>query len=245
MKFLAGRPFQAPLHPRFILIISTAALPNHHHHLQKHHHHWIAVKLTIYLFYISHFFRRPPQLLAAILHYHTLSSSAHWVSLFKGCDSVVGTWRLLFCVFIPPLLWHFGANHDGQIFSSCFKFYMSQRWIAGTIFSHFVHFWHFAEAGGRSQGTEASAAVYYGEGEVDWGRWTGKLPWNCPLSLSPLLPIAPSLLHVSTERKILVFYQKILMQLSCFMARGGCQLWVKSSMKCTYFMLQALFDGED
>ena len=35
------------------------------------------------------------------------------------------------------------------------------------------------------------------------GRWTGKLPWNCPLSLSPLLPIAPSPLHLSTESKIL------------------------------------------
>ena len=61
MKFLAGRPFQPPLHPRFVLIMSTAALPSHHHHLQKHQHcnalHWIAVKLTIYL--IFHVFRRP------------------------------------------------------------------------------------------------------------------------------------------------------------------------------------------
>ena len=84
-------------------------------------------------------------------------------------------------------------------------------------------------------------------GEEEWGRWTGKLPWNCPLSLSPSYQLPLLCFTFRLKRKFwsLIFYQKILTQLSCIMTRGGCQLWVKSSMKCTYFMLQALFDGED
>ena len=73
-----------------------------------------------------------------------------WVSLYKGRNSAVEhglTWKLLFCVFIPLLLWHFAANHDGQIFSSCFHFYMSPRPTAGTIFSHFSAFLAFCWGG--------------------------------------------------------------------------------------------------
>ena len=49
----------------------------------------------------------------------------------------------------------------------------------------------------RSQGAEASAVVYYGA--LDW-----EIALKLPIVIVPLLPIAPSLLHVSTEKKILV-----------------------------------------
>ena len=81
-----------------------------------------------------------------------------------------------------------------------------------------------------------------------WRRWTGKLPWNCPLSLSPSyqLPLLCFAFRLKGKFWSLIFYRKILTQPSCIMARRvRRQLWVKSSMKCTYFMVEALFDGED
>ena len=79
----------------------------------------------------------------------------------------------------------------GKYFHPVSTFICHRARLLGQYFHIFLHFWHFAEAGGRSQGAEASAAVYYVAGEVDW-EIALKLPivivpppTNCPFSASP------------------------------------------------------------
>ena len=173
------------------------------------------------------------------------------VSLHKGHNSgAVGclTWNLLFCVFIR--LWHFGANHDGQIFSSCFQFYMSHRPTAGTIFSRFLCIFGILlldrrEISGSQGGGGVCRLVLRGGG---LGNCPEIAHCHCPPSSSPLqLPLLASTFTFGLKAKFwpLIFYRKILTRSYRVSWHGGIQLWVESSMKCPYFMLQALFDGGD
>ena len=161
------------------------------------------------------------------------------------------SWLLLFKYQCRP--WHMQIFHPVTVKVKCRRDNFVPL-VFAPISCVLLHFWHYAPvfvalrrfchfALARSldpRGRRRPQACIT-------GRWSGKLPWNCPLSLSPLPPNCPfSASRFDWKQKCgLVSAVRKYSELSCIVARGGFQLWVKSTMKCPYFMLQALFDAGD
>ena len=90
-------------------------------------------------------------------------------------------------------------------------------WHFAPVFVAFRRFWHFAWSRSLDpRGRRRPQACIT-------GRWSGKLPWNCPLSLSPLPPNCPfSASRFDWKQKCgLVSVVRKYSELSCIVARGG------------------------
>ena len=173
--------------------------------------HWIAVKLTIYL--IFHVFRRPiwqiSKCTLQVIYFiyvnfclresQCISSQMVW--LCSGLESC-------YFVFSPAAVAFWCQPWRANIFILFLVLYVTAPDCWDNIFT-FCAFLAFCWGRGEIPGGGGVCSrVLRGGGEWEGGRrgGGGELG-NCPEIAHchcPLLPIAPSLLHVSTEKKILV-----------------------------------------